>query len=105
MTTFLRRAAILLAQQVGAGIPLEERLAIEQRERADLLVRSTKAGVLGTSGTRSEAAPLIPSATVKSSGMRRSPAHRSRRRFASCCIQKTTIGCTAASCGSCVIAA
>ncbi|MEO7392606.1 MAG: PAS domain-containing protein [Ramlibacter sp.] len=43
---FVLAPAILLARRFARALAMEERLAIEQRERADLLVRSTKAGVL-----------------------------------------------------------
>ena len=43
---FVLAPAILLAQRFARALAVEERMAIEQRERADLLVRSTKAGVL-----------------------------------------------------------
>jgi PAS domain S-box-containing protein len=43
---FVIAPALLLARRLSRALAAEERLAIEQRERADLLVRSTKAGVL-----------------------------------------------------------
>lgn len=43
---FAAAPALLMLRRFARALSLEERLAIEQRERADLLVRSTKAGVL-----------------------------------------------------------
>lgn len=43
---FVASPAYLMARRFARALQVEERVAIEQRERADLLVRSTKAGLL-----------------------------------------------------------
>ncbi|HEY8359322.1 MAG TPA: PAS domain-containing protein, partial [Ramlibacter sp.] len=43
---FVAAPAYLMARRFARALLVEERMAIEQRERADLLVRSTKAGLL-----------------------------------------------------------
>ncbi|QJW84141.1 PAS domain-containing protein [Ramlibacter terrae] len=43
---FVAAPAYLMARRFTRSVRVEERMAIEQRERADLLVRSTKAGLL-----------------------------------------------------------
>src|SRR5207237_9666768 len=47
--------AVLLAQRMAQALSTEELRALEQRERTDLLVRSTKAGVLDWDGIRGRA--------------------------------------------------